>query len=334
MKERILHISDTAVEALSLAQFDAIELGAEDCRFRLHRTHQDEVQNLLLDAQETSQLVCTEHDLAVLKDRHCRAHAPILINTPGKKDVALQEYIQRSGLRYSLGVQSPSVMRAAIGSILELEIGVGSRGLLPRLISPDFHVNFTFSLVSSTERREIIDGISQHAKSMLSKSRKALPPGSAHYGKAVAEIVDELLMNAIWDANPKYADNDRRSIVNLSPGEEVEVDLSFDGINLALCVTDRMGTFPLSALRKPFHFALGLRQQIAINDGPGGAGIGMFMILQKTPILTYEVKKDEYTRAAAIFRVLESYRESQNRPKTLLVYDEQMYEHPALTTEE
>jgi hypothetical protein len=139
-------------------------------------------------------------------------------------------------------------------------------------------------------------------------------------------------MNAIWDANPEHNRRGRTEVCVLEEGKEVVIECSCDGVNLALSVEDRQGTFPWAALFGPLSFALGTKPELKINEGPGGAGLGLYMVLQRTSILSFEVKRDQFTRVTAILRLDESARDMQARPKTVLVFEDQMYSAPLIST--
>jgi hypothetical protein len=98
-----------------------------------------------------------------------------------------------------------------------------------------------------------------------------------------AEILDEFLMNAIWDANPKYREASRKIAVQLSDEERISVEWGFDGIFLAISVKDQFGTFTPSSLQAlATRFATASRkQQVQMHRGQGGAGLGLHMVTQR-----------------------------------------------------
>jgi hypothetical protein len=137
----------------------------------------------------------------------------------------------------------------------------------------------------------------------------------------MGDIVDELLMNAIWDAHPVRRTADRSIPPCLDEGETIEVECQCDGTNLSLSVTDHHGSFPTGAANKPMRYALGFRNEPQLNEGPGGAGLGLLMTLQKVAALSIEIEAGKVTRSVALLRGDQPLREMQRRPRSVLIFE-------------
>jgi hypothetical protein len=71
-------------------------------------------------------------------------------------------------------------------------------------------------------------------------------------------------------------------------------------------------------------FSLGFKGENKINEEQSsGAGIGLFMILQKIGVLVFEVEKGKATRATAIARGDQPLRDMQKTTRTLLFYEKE-----------
>jgi hypothetical protein len=164
-------------------------------------------------------------------------------------------------------------------------------------------------LTNSQERQNI------HAE-LLEKNENP-SGGVANYSKYLADVCDEFLMNAIWDADPNRKNFDRTLSVPLPTDQKIEIRCQSDGNNFALTVQDNHGSFPESALNRIVKYALGSRNDAVINEGTGGAGVGLFMVLQKVAALCYEVTPGKSTKAMAVLRTDRSLKQMQKTLRTI-----------------
>lgn len=127
----------------------------------------------------------------------------------------------------------------------------------------------------------------------------------AQYG---VEVQEELLMNAIWDANPKLHDVDRRVPISLLPQETVQVEWSFDGTYLAIGVRDSFGTFKKPTVYKylKFLFASDKKAMIKLQHEAVGAGLGLFMVMERLSSLIITVMPHKTTEVIAILNLTTS----------------------------
>jgi hypothetical protein len=94
-----------------------------------------------------------------------------------------------------------------------------------------------------------------------------------------------------------------------------------DNINLFLTVSDKFGSFKSEGITKYIRFGLGFRETQNIKNESAGAGLGIFMILQKISTLIFEVEKGKITTATALARGDQSIRDAQKKPKTVLFFE-------------
>lgn len=128
------------------------------------------------------------------------------------------------------------------------------------------------------------------------------------YAQFGVEVQEELLMNAIWDANPKLQDVDRRVPIALLPQESVQIEWSFDGTYLAVGVRDSFGSFSKHTVYKylKFLFASDRKAMIRLQQEAAGAGLGLFMVLERLSSLIITVSPNKTTEVIAILNLTTS----------------------------
>lgn len=133
--------------------------------------------------------------------------------------------------------------------------------------------------------------------------------------KKCAMVVEELLMNAIYDAP---VDHEGRHVYNhLSRTEEIELNpeeqgifrYACDGLLVAVSVEDPFGAFNretiLNYLKSCYEGRAG-----TLQEGKGGAGRGLFQIIETSDLVVFNVKPKVRTEVIAIFNI------DPNKPKT------------------
>jgi len=130
------------------------------------------------------------------------------------------------------------------------------------------------------------------------------------FAQFAVEVQEELLMNAIWDANPKLKAVDRRIPVALLPQETVQVEWSFDGTHLAIGVKDPFGTFEHNVVYKylKFLYTTDKRALIRMQQNDAGAGLGLFMVLERLSALVINLSYSQATEVIALLNLTGSPR--------------------------
>ncbi len=183
--------------------------------------------------------------------------------------------------------------------------------------------SFSAQLKHSSERSIIQKQVTDFFLQQIESNKDDLTVGAQVYAKNLSDILDEFLMNAIWDANPKYLKQDRSKATSLEANEYVDVSCLYDGINFLLSVTDYFGSFPSAVIEKYVYYALGMREKSHTPQQGVGAGLGLFMILQKIGVVVFEIKKGHYTRATVIARGDQAFREMQQKSRAVFFYEEE-----------
>jgi hypothetical protein len=159
-----------------------------------------------------------------------------------------------------------------------------------------------YILSHSDQRQWFRDALYEFVKGLSSFLNRP----SDMYAQYAVEVQEELLMNAIWDANPNRRTVDRRVPVALLPQEAVQVEWSFDGTTLAIGVRDPFGTFEAPIIYKylKFLFANDRKSMIKMQQEAAGAGLGLFMVLERLSGLIVNVSPGQCTEVVAALNLL------------------------------
>ena len=141
--------------------------------------------------------------------------------------------------------------------------------------------------------------------------------------ETVAELVHELLMNALYDApidkegNARFA-HDRKTPIALTPTESPRLRMFTDGLRLCIQVSDPFGRL----LRK--HVFEGLAR--ALNDkevdtSAGGAGLGMAVVHNSALAIVYDVLPEKQTDVTAFIDLEVNRRDFRNRARSIHFFE-------------
>jgi len=136
----------------------------------------------------------------------------------------------------------------------------------------------------------------------------------ARIANTLTNVVDELLMNAIYDApgdefgRPLYSITSRAEDRELSGREEVAMKIGFDGVYVGVSVTDHFGSLDRTRLLN--HVSINYRdQEYKLRQGGAGAGLGLASILNTGGSLLYHCEDGKRTEAILLSKVFENYRD-------------------------
>jgi hypothetical protein len=308
---------------LHYAHIDAIDLAAGDCSYEFVEDQPASgICSEMADDPECFYVTDPTGLLtAVTKHGHKIDYRTILLVSE-KDNSALAPIASELGhLRYVLGAPNPTMLRGFVSSALEFDLSQQIRGVVPRLLNPQCLQSKSIVLKDVANRSTVQETVLEFFSEQLQIHKATLVNGISSYPKYMGDIVDEFLMNAIWDAHPMRRNVDRSVQPSLDEGEQIEIECQCDGYNLTLSVTDHHGTFPASAFGKPVRYALGFKDEPQLNEGPGGAGLGLLMTLQKVAALSIEVEAGQITRSVAILRGDQPLREMQRRPRSVMIFE-------------
>jgi hypothetical protein len=130
-----------------------------------------------------------------------------------------------------------------------------------------------------------------------------IPSGSQELARMAGEVLDELLMNAIWDANPARSTISRTDPVLLKHSEAIKVEWGVDGDILAVGVRDPFGTIEKNIISRYQNdiFELKRNTQLSVKSGNAGAGIGLHMVIRRVSGLVVNLAPNFATEVIALF---------------------------------
>lgn len=225
----------------------------------------------LQDSSRRSLLLLPDADLLGLTDALLQSEAKAAISTAQLPDSVL-ESLQLRLLR-------PKTVR---------------RPLHP-LLSPQAKL-FEQQVCNYQEKALTVTMVADWAQSLGLPSRHVL---------ALEQAVDELLLNALYDAprspqgTPRYAAMapPERVLLQALPGESAWVRFASDGVRLAVSVSDQMGQLRrqtvLSYLAR--CATAQLRHQSPIEEKTSGAGVGLFLTAMAASELLFRLRQGQCT---------------------------------------
>jgi hypothetical protein len=134
-----------------------------------------------------------------------------------------------------------------------------------------------------------------------------------------AELGDELLMNAMYDApvdaagRPKYA-ADRKAQIALAAHERPALRIATDGTRLVLQVRDPFGRLERRHVFEALARGLASGEQ---DRSHGGAGLGMMVCHNASSALFFDVVVNRHTEVTALFELDINLREFRTSAKSL-----------------
>lgn len=222
-------------------------------------------------------------------------------------------------VRYVLALRPLNHLECLFGCILaHLDHGF-SGDVGERLLNQDRLIRTEESLHSSRERPRFQELVTAFYNARKLETPEDFAVGVGSVGDHLSSVLEELMMNAIWDAHPVLRDVDRKANVELP--SRIEVELLFDGVFMGVAVTDNYGNAPLSAIAKPIRYAMGLRDPVLVDDTKAGAGLGLPMILKQVSLLTFHVAHGRLTRVLAMLCINQSRKQTQSYPRTVLFFE-------------
>lgn len=132
----------------------------------------------------------------------------------------------------------------------------------------------------------------------------------------VNAVTEELLMNAIYDApvdssgKALYNHIGRNQAVHLETHQQSVMRYATDGVYLAISVADPFGSLSKDVILR--YIERNFRGEVETGEeGKGGAGKGLYQIVQQSDLTVFNVKKGAKTEVVCLFYVEAHKKESQ-----------------------
>jgi hypothetical protein len=223
----------------------------------------------------------------------------------------------KAGLRHFVDQQNKNSASFLRSTLTKLKERKTPRFGLESYLWPSARVK-SFTLREYSEKTSIIEKLEKdiEAQGLFSS-----------YRRAVATMVDEMMMNACFDAprtpdgKPKYNALPRSHPLVLEPNEAVKIRFGSDPCFIGVSVEDPFGAldFPtlLHHLRRGYHKG---DDQINFSE-PGGAGLGLFMIFDLAHFLVVNRQKGKRTELIALISQGRTTKEFKDSGRSLSFFD-------------
>lgn len=159
-------------------------------------------------------------------------------------------------------------------------------------------------LTNSGQKQQAVEAVRQYLIAAKVKPRIA---------NLIANAVDELLMNALFDApcdefgRQLFDATDRSTKRELNDRERVTMTLGFDGHNVGISVADQFGSVDRNRLLQ--HVTESYKKKnYAIRHGQAGAGLGIATVFSSGGSLIYHCESNVKTEATLLYRAFSSFR--------------------------
>ena len=143
--------------------------------------------------------------------------------------------------------------------------------------------------------------------------------------QVIVNAVDELLMNAIYDAPPDSSGEQklkkvrRDTPLELTGNNSVELQMGFDGTYAAFTVIDRFGA--INKLKLLTHlFESFSREKYQVNEGQAGAGVGLATTFRTGGSLVFLSEPGVRTEVTVFFKKTNSFKDFRTQFRFISVH--------------
>ena len=125
------------------------------------------------------------------------------------------------------------------------------------------------------------------------------------YRESIEQCVDEMLMNALYDApvddqgQPVFSEIPTKTRISLRVEQKVVVQYACDGKQFVVSVRDAFGTLERATVLRYLHKCLHAEQQI--DRKVGGAGLGLYLMVNSATNVLFNVLPGVATEVVCVF---------------------------------
>jgi len=132
------------------------------------------------------------------------------------------------------------------------------------------------------------------------------------YSRRISEMLDELILNAVFDANFRYKGQPHRTDFVLDHTDMVTVRWAFDGEQFGLSVTDRFGRLEKDTILKYIDTTLNLGD---VENRKSG-GLGIKFVFERLHQFVVNVHSDLMTEVVCLLRFERRLKDFDSRPRS------------------
>ncbi len=164
-------------------------------------------------------------------------------------------------------------------------------------------------LQMSNQKQEAVEAIRNYLVAAKFQTRMAT---------AIANAVDELLMNAIFDApvdsvgRPTLSTAPRNTVIKLESQQAVEMSVGYDGKYVAIMVADLFGSLDKGKLLN--HISkIYTEEEYKVRTAVAGAGIGLATVFRSGGSFFFVSESRVRTEVTVFFRRCDSFRDFKDQ---------------------
>lgn len=214
-------------------------------------------------------------------------------------------YLIESPLFGHFIVRNYDVPKAAgqhYGRIVKATLGERAFGL-KNLLKPEAKIQ-AIRLKSTAQKQEAVEAVKNYLLAAKFQSRMA---------SVVANAVDELLMNAMFDApvdelgKPTLSSVSRAAVFELKDKQAVELHIGYDGTYVGITAVDFFGSLDKNKLLS--HISkIYTEQEYKVRTAVAGAGIGLATVFSSGGSFFFASESRARTEVTVFFRKTENFR--------------------------
>jgi hypothetical protein len=236
---------------------------------------------------------------------------PNFIHFLSNQDFDVAEYLCKSPLFghfiYKNYQASPIEAGQHYGRIIRATLLDRAFGL-SQIVDPGTKVQ-TVKIINSGQKTDAVEAVRSFATAAKFQDRMA---------SIIANAVDELLLNAIYDApvdqlgKPIYSTISRSTLLELKGNAEVQMCVSFDGKYIAVTVTDQHGSLLKSKLLTHLSKVY-VNEEYKVKSSVAGAGIGLANVFLTGGSFFFASETGSKTEVTIFFQRTGNYREFRDQ---------------------
>lgn len=193
------------------------------------------------------------------------------------------------------------------GRLIKASLGPRAFGL-ENLLKPGTKVQ-VIQLASSSQKYNAVEAVKAYLLAAKFQTRMAT---------VVANAVDEILMNAMFDAptddqgHPILTSTPRSTVLKLEGKNTVEMHVGFDGKYVGISAIDYFGSLDKSKLLS--HISkIYVKEEYKVRANQAGAGIGLATVFRSGGSFLFISESHQQTEVVVFFKKSESFRDFKDQ---------------------
>ncbi len=203
--------------------------------------------------------------------------------------------------------ERPRVSGKHYGRIVKATLSERSFGL-GRLLKPECKIQ-TIKLAVSSQKQDAVEAVRAYLIAAKFQSRMAA---------VIANAVDELVMNAIYDApvdelgKQLLAATSRATVLKLEGKSSVELHVGFDGDYAAISAVDLYGSLDKTKLLN-YISRIYTQEEYKVKTNVAGAGIGLATVFRSGGSFFFVSESGVQTEVTVFFKRTDNFKEFRDQ---------------------